>query len=266
MAQLTSNTAAKTVQKDKMSGHSKWASIKRKKAVTDSKRGALFTKLAKEIQIAVKAGGGADPEANFKLRLAIQRAKSANMPNDNIDRSIAKASGEGENAQLNEVSYEGYGPGGVAVLVQTVTDNRNRTVSAIRHEFTRAGGNLGETGSVAWQFEAKGTITVGLIGDEEELTLLAIDAGADDVESLDTVLDLQTEPNILEEVRKKLEERGVEIENADISMIPKATLSLDTSDAKKTLHLLDRLEELEDVQRVYSNGEFTDEILANYDN
>ncbi len=247
-----------------MSGHSKWASIKRKKAVTDSRRGALFTKLAKEIQIAVKAGGGPDPETNFKLRLAIQRAKSANMPNDNIDRSIAKAAGGGDSEQLDEVNYEGYGPGGVAVLVQTVTDNRNRTVSEIRHEFTRAGGNLGETGSVAWQFEVKGTITIGVNDNEEELTLLAIDAGADDVESLDTVLDLQTKPNTLENVRKKLEEHGVPIENADIAMIPKSTLSLETSDAKKTLHLLDRLEELEDVQRVYSNIEFKDEILENY--
>ena len=247
-----------------MSGHSKWASIKRKKAVTDSRRGALFTKLAKEIQIAVKAGGGPDPEANFKLRLAIQRAKSANMPNDNIDQAIAKASGGGDSEQLDEVNYEGYGPGGVAVLVQTVTDNRNRTVSEIRHEFTRAGGNLGETGSVAWQFEAKGTITIGINDNEEELTLLAIDAGADDVESLDTALDLQTKPNTLEDVRKKLEEQGVSIENADIAMIPKSTLSLETSDAKKTLHLLDKLEELEDVQRVYSNIEFKDEILENY--
>ena len=152
----------------------------------------------------------------------------------------------------------------VAVLVQTVTDNRNRTVSEIRHEFTRAGGNLGETGSVAWQFEAKGTITIGINDNEEELTLLAIDAGADDVESLDTALDLQTKPNTLEDVRKKLEEQGVSIENADIAMIPKSTLSLETSDAKKTLHLLDKLEELEDVQRVYSNIEFKDEILENY--
>ena len=245
-----------------MSGHSKWSTIKRKKGAKDAKRGAEFTRLGKDITLAARDGG--DINMNAALRLAVKKARSSNMPNDNIDRAIAKASGGGDSEQLDEVNYEGYGPGGVAVLVQTVTDNRNRTVSEIRHEFTRAGGNLGETGSVAWQFEAKGTITIGVNDNEEELTLLAIDAGADDIESLDTVLDLQTKPNTLEDVRKKLEEQGVSIENADIAMIPKSTLSPETSDAKKTLHLLDKLEELEDVQRVYSNIEFKDEILENY--
>ena len=247
-----------------MSGHSKWSTIKRKKESADNKRGAIFTKLAKEIQLAAKAGGG-DTETNFKLRLAVQRARSANMPRDNIDRAIAKATGGGEADQLDEIFYEGYGPGGTAILVTAATDNRNRTVAEIRHEFTRAGGNLGENGSVAWQFESKGTIAVALNGhDEDEVVLTAIDAGAEDVDASDGAVEVQTAASDLEAVRQALDEAGLTIEHADMAMVPTTTISLDEGTAKQTLRLLDGLEELEDVQRVYSNADFDEELLESY--
>lgn len=247
-----------------MAGHSKWAQIKRKKGVVDAKRGALFTKLAREIAIAARAGGP-DPAANFKLRLAVQRAKAANMPNDNIDRAIQKATGSGENENLEELTYEGYGPGGTAILVSVVTDNRNRTVAEVRHQFTRAGGSLGEAGSVAWQFEPKGVITVPVeTRDPDEVALLAIDAGAEDVQVQDGSVEIQTEPSSLEDVRKQLEAQGFEVENADFAMIPKTTIELDEKTAIQALRLLDSIEELEDVQRVYSNADFSEEALAAY--
>ena len=247
-----------------MSGHSKWSTIKRKKAVADNKRGAIFTKLAKEIQLAAKAGGG-DTETNFKLRLAIQRARTSNMPNDNIERAIAKATGGGDAEQLDEVSYEGYGPGGTAILVTTVTANRNRTVAEIRHEFTRAGGNLGESGSVAWQFESKGSIAVALDGqDEDEVVLAAIEAGAEDVDTGEDAVEVQTAPGELEAVRQALDEAGLTIEHADMAMVPTSTITLDEGTAKQALRLLDGLEELEDVQRVYCNADFDEELLASY--
>ena len=203
-----------------MSGHSKWSTIKRKKAAADSRRGALFTKLAKELQLAASAGGG-DPDANFKLRLAVQRAKAANMPNDNIARAIAKATGGGDGEQLQEVSYEGYSPGGAAILVSAATDNRNRTVAAIRHEFTRVGGSLGENGSVAWQFESLGAITVALDGhDEDDIALAAIEAGAEDVETADGAVEVQTAPGALEATRQALVDAGYTVEHADLVMIP----------------------------------------------
>ena len=247
-----------------MSGHSKWSTIKRKKAAADNKRGALFTKLARELQLAARAGGP-DPDANFKLRLAVQRAKAANMPNDNIARAIAKATGGGESDQLQEVSYEGYGPGGAAILVTAVTDNRNRTVAAIRHEFARAGGSLGENGSVAWQFEPRGALSVALDGhDEEAIALAAIEAGAEDVETSDGALEIQTAPADLETVRQALADAGYAVEHADLAMVPTVTLPLEKGAAGQTLRLLDGLEELEDVQRVYSNVDFDDELLARY--
>ena len=249
-----------------MSGHSKWSTIKRKKEAADNKRGALFTKLAKELQLAAKSGGP-DPDANFKLRLAVQRAKAANMPNDNISRAIAKATGGGDNDQLIEVSYEGYGPGGAAILVTAVTDNRNRTVAAVRHEFTRAGGSLGENGSVAWQFESRGALSVPLSGegdDEDEIALAAIEAGAEDVETADGSVEIQTSPGDLEAVRQALAEAGYAVEHADLSMVPTATIALEKGPAAQTLRLLDGLEELEDVQRVYSNADFDEELLAQY--
>lgn len=247
-----------------MSGHSKWSTIKRQKGANDAKRGAIFTKLSREIIQAAKQGG-ADPGMNFKLRLAIQRAKAQNMPNDNIDRAIAKGTGGGEGEQLDEIQYEGYGPGGTAIIVATLTDNRNRTVAEIRHQFSRGGGNLGENGSVAWQFEAKGLITIPTNGkDPDDLALLAIDAGAEDVDVQDDQVEVKTDPSSLEPVRKALESNGLEIENADFALVPKLTVELETKAAHQVLRLIEALEDLEDVQRVYSNAEFSDEAIESY--
>lgn len=247
-----------------MAGHSKWAQIKRQRGANDAKRGALFTKLSREIIVAAKQGGG-DPAANFKLRLAIQRAKAANMPNDNIERAIAKATGAGNEDNLEEITYEGYGPGGTAIIVSALTDNRNRTVSEVRHAFTRAGGNLGETNSVAWQFEPRGVITITVNGqDPDEIALQAIDAGAADVQVDQDTIEVHTAPSDLESVRKALESAGVEIENSDFSMVPKTLVELDEKTAHSALKLIDALEDLEDVQRVYSNADFSDEVLASY--
>jgi YebC/PmpR family DNA-binding regulatory protein len=247
-----------------MSGHSKWSTIKRQKGAADAKRGAIFTKLSREIIIAARQGG--DPSMNFKLRLAVQRAKAGNMPNDNIERAIAKGSGQGETEQLDEITYEGYGPGGTAILVAALTDNRNRTVAEIRHRFSRAGGNLGETGSVGWQFEAKGVITLPLNGkDPDDLALQAIDAGADDVSVEGDAVEVQTDPGSLEPVRKALESSGIEVENADFAMVPKVTIALDDRTAHQALRLIEALEDLEDVQRVYSNADFSDEAIASYE-
>jgi YebC/PmpR family DNA-binding regulatory protein len=246
-----------------MSGHSKWSTIKRKKGAADAQRGAVFTKLSREIIIAAKQG--ADPAANFKLRLAVQRAKAQNMPNENIERAIAKGAGQGEGEQLDEITYEGYGPGGTAILVATLTDNRNRTVAEVRHRFSRSGGNLGETGSVGWQFEAKGIITIPVKDAEaDDFALQAIDAGADDVSIDDGVLEVQTEPVKLEAVRKTLESAGLEIENADFAMVPKTLIELDEKTAHQAMRLLEGLEDLEDVQRVYSNADFSNEAIASY--
>jgi YebC/PmpR family DNA-binding regulatory protein len=245
-----------------MSGHSKWSTIKRQKG---AKRGAIFTKLSREIIQAAKQGGG-DPGMNFKLRLAIQRAKAANMPNDNIERAIAKGTGSGgADEQLDEIQYEGYGPGGTAIIVSALTDNRNRTVAEVRHQFSRAGGNLGETGSVAWQFEAKGLITIPVNGkDPDDLALQAIDAGAEDVDVHEDLVEVKTEPASLEPVRKALESSGLEIENADFAMVPKMTVELEVKAAHQVLRLIEGLEDLEDVQRVYSNADFTDEAIESY--
>ncbi|HET7737864.1 MAG TPA: YebC/PmpR family DNA-binding transcriptional regulator [Tepidiformaceae bacterium] len=247
-----------------MSGHSKWSTIKRQKGVKDAARGALFTRLSREIIIAAKTGGP-DPSANFKLRLAIQRAKASNVPNDNIERAIAKATGGGDGEQLDEITYEGYGPGGTAILIAALTDNRNRTVSEIRHKFSRAGGNLGETGSVAWQFAAKGLISVPVNGhDADEIALQAIEAGADDVRVDPETVEIETEPASLEAVRKTLETAGLEIENADFAMVPTTTIEVDEKTAHQAMRLIEALEELEDVQRVYTNADFSDEAMNSY--
>jgi YebC/PmpR family DNA-binding regulatory protein len=247
-----------------MSGHSKWATIKRAKGANDAKRGALFTKLSREIIIAAKQGGP-DPSANFKLRLAIQKAKANNVPNDNIERAIAKAAGAGADEHLEEVVYEGYGPGGSAILVSTLTDNKNRTVSEVRHQFTRAGGNLGEAGSVAWQFDAKGLISILLEGaDPDEVALAAIDAGAEDVDIDHEAVEVRTDPSSLEPVRKALESGGFTIEHADFAMVPKTTIELDDRAAHQAMRLIEGLEDLEDVQRVYSNADFSEEAIASY--
>jgi YebC/PmpR family DNA-binding regulatory protein len=247
-----------------MAGHSKWAQIKRQKGANDQKRGALFTTLTREIMQAARQGGP-DPAANFKLRLAVQRARAANMPNDNIERAIARATGSASEDQLDEITYEGYGPGGIAILVSALTDNRNRTVSEVRHQFSRAGGSLGETGSVAWQFEPRGIITIPLEGrDPDEVALQAIDAGAEDVDVQGDVIEVRTDPAALESVRRQLEAAGYQVENADFAMIPKTTIELDEKTAHQALRLIEALEDLEDVQRVYSNADFSDEAIASY--
>ena len=248
-----------------MSGHSKWSSIKHGKAITDARRGQLFTKLAREIIVAARQGGGS-PDANFRLRMAIQRAKENNMPSDNIDKAIKNGTGEGaDQDQMAEVTYEGYGPGGTAILLQTVTDNRNRTASDIRTTFARGGGNLAELGSVAWQFEQKGVVVVEAAREKaEELALVAIDAGAADFETFDSTIYIYSTPGNMEELRKTLAECEATINSSEISMLPKNTVSLDHDAALQTLRLLDRLEELDDVQTVFSNADFPDEVLTRY--
>lgn len=249
-----------------MAGHSRWKQIKRQKAVTDSRRGALFTKLGREISMAVKGGGGPDPAGNARLRLAVQKARDNNMPMDIIERAVAKASGPSDEAQLDEVTYEGYGPGGTAVLVEAVTDNRNRTVAEIRNAFGKAGGNLGEAGSVAWVFSLRGVISVTVPAgkDAEELALAAIDAGAEDFEIDEDLLSLFTRAEDLEAVRRTLEERGIEPSSSEVARIPSTTVALEEKEAVQTLRLLDRLEDLDDVHRVYSNADFPDSVLAAY--
>ncbi|MFQ5880394.1 MAG: YebC/PmpR family DNA-binding transcriptional regulator [Dehalococcoidia bacterium] len=248
-----------------MGGHSHWSQVKRQKGVADAKRGQIFTKLGREIAVAARHGG-ADPEANPRLRLAIQKARESNMPLDTIERAIKRASGQsGEANELIEATYEGYGPGGVAILMTVLTDNRNRAVSEIRTAITRGGGSLGESGSVTWVFEGKGVIAVqaGEV-DAEELALRAIDAGAEDVKVEDDRLEVYTVPESLERVRGALAELGVTPESAEVAMIPKSTVPLSPKDAEAVLRLLDRLEDLDDVQHVYSNAEFPDQVLAEY--
>jgi YebC/PmpR family DNA-binding regulatory protein len=248
-----------------MSGHSKWSTIKRQKGLVDAKRGAIFTKLSREIILAAKQGGG-DPAMNFKLRLAVQRAKGQNMPSDNIERAIAKATGAGQDEQLDEIQYEGYGPGGTAIIVQALTDNRNRTVAEVRHRFSRSGGNLGQDGSVAWQFEAKGLITIPAgSGDPDDVALFAIDAGADDVNVDAETIEVQTDPGNLETVRKALEGHGLHVENADFALVPRVTVDLDEKAQHQAMKLIEALEDLDDVQRVYSNVNFTDDAMASYE-
>jgi len=245
-----------------MSGHSKWSKIKRSKGVADAKRGQIFTKLGREISVAVREGG-ADPENNFRLRLAIQKCRENNMPMDNVNSAIKRASGAGGGgAALIETSFEGYGPGGTAILVQALTDNRNRTLQEIRNAFTRGGGSLAEAGSVAWLFESKGTITVDTgSANGEDIALAAIDAGAEDVSIENGYLEIYTAPNKLELVRKALERAKYTISSAEISMIPKTTLELGEEGALKALKLMDRIEELDDVQRVFSNVDFSDAVI-----
>lgn len=247
-----------------MGGHSHWSQVKRQKGAADARRGQLFTKLGRELTVAARQGG-ADPDANFRLRLAVQRARENNMPNDTIDRAIKRGAGGPDAAELIEATYEGYGPGGVAVLIDVVTDNRNRTVSDIRATMGRAGGNLSEAGSVAWLFESKGLIAVDAAdGNGEDLALTAIDAGAEDVDIQDGRLEVYTRAEDLEKVRQALQEQGVAIESAELTKVPKTTINLGDKEALQALKLLDKLEELDDVQRVHSNAEFPDEVLAAY--
>jgi YebC/PmpR family DNA-binding regulatory protein len=244
-----------------MSGHSKWSKIKRQKGATDIKKGQLFTKLGRELMVAVREGGS-DPEHNFRLRLAIQKCRDNNMPRDNVNTAIKKASGEGGSTQLTETSFEGYGPGGIAILIQALTDNRNRTLQEIRSVFARGGGNLADAGGVSWLFESKGVITMESDqSNAEETALWAIDAGAQDVTIEKDYLEIYTQPNMLETVRKTLEKKNSKIASAELSMIPKTVVGLGKEEALRALRLLDRLEELDDVQRVFSNVDFSDAVM-----
>jgi len=243
-----------------MSGHSKWSQIKRQKGVTDHRRGQVFTKLAREIIVAVKEGGPS-PESNFRLRLTIQKAKDMNMPSDNIERAIKKGSGEGGTAALVEITFEGYGPHGVAVLVDALTDNRNRTVQEVRSLFTRHGGSLATTGSVSWQFDTRGVIVVETDGAQaEELALMAIDAGADDVKDEKGYLEILTTPQNLEAVRKVVEKIKPPL-SAQVMRVAKKTVQLDEKATIQTLKLLDNLEELDDVQSVCANLDYDEAVL-----
>ena len=250
-----------------MSGHSKWSTIKHQKGAADAKRGALFTKLSREIALAVRDGGGTDPDMNFKLRLALDRAKSNNMPLDSISRAVKRGSGEGSDGEtLEEVTYEGYGPGGGAILLQAVTTNRNRTASDVRSAFNRGGGNLGESGCVAWNFDLRGVVTVD-IGDEEkaeELGLLVIDVGAEDIQIDEGVLEIFSPIESLQDVQKAVESEGIAVRNAEMSMVPKTTIALADKEAEQTLRLLDVLEELDDIQKAFTNADFPPEVLERY--
>jgi YebC/PmpR family DNA-binding regulatory protein len=251
-----------------MSGHSKWSTIKHQKGAADAKRGAIFTKLSRDISLAVREGGSGDPEMNFRLRLAIDKAKGNNMPQDNIVRAVKRGTGEGGEGEekLDEVTYEGYGPGGGAILIQAVTPNRNRTASDIRAAFNRGGGNLGESGCVAWNFETKGVISLEIDdGDKaEELGLLAIDAGAEDIIIEEGVLEVHTAPETLLAVQGVLQEEGVTPASSEISMVPKTTVLLQAKEAEQTLKLLDALEDLADIQKAYTSADFPPEVLESY--
>jgi YebC/PmpR family DNA-binding regulatory protein len=250
-----------------MSGHSKWATIKRKKGAADAKRGQLFTKLTREITVAAKEGGG-DPDSNFRLRLAVQKARAENMPADNIQRAIQRGAGGGEGgANFDEIMYEGYGPHGVAFIVQALTDNRNRTVSEVRSIFTKAGGSLGESNSVGWMFEPRGLIYIEPKKgeDPDELSLAAIDAGAEDVSvDDDGQLEIVTQFQDLKHVQDAVTGAGMQVVNAERTMIPKTTMSLDDKGMEQNLRLVERLEELDDVQTVYTNLDLSgaDELIA----
>ncbi len=247
-----------------MSGHNKWSKIKRQKGVEDAKKGQIYTKLTREIILAAREGGG-DLETNFKLRLAVQKAREASMPKDNIERAIERGSGSAEGAVLQELMLEGYGPSGTAILVQTLSDNRNRTVQEVRNVFTRQGGTMGSAGCVAWLFDSKGIISIDASGkDPDDITLQAIDAGADDVKVEDGAIDIYTKPTELELVKKGLEQKKIAASSAELSMIPKTMVEVEEKAAIQTLKLLDKLEELDDVQKVYSNVDFSDQQIEKY--
>lgn len=245
-----------------MSGHSKWSTIKRKKGANDAKRGKIFTRLIKEITVAARMGGG-DSEGNPRLRSAVASAKAENMPKDNIDRAIKKGTGELEGAIYEEITYEGYGPGGVAVLVDCMTDNKNRSVADIRHAFSKSGGNLGESGCVSWMFDKKGSMLVDKsVIAEDELMDLALEAGAEDVTEEDAVFQIITDPADFDDVRDALEKGGVEFLEASVSMIPQNTIDMDEEKtARQILRLMETLEDHDDVQNVHANFDIPDELM-----
>jgi len=244
-----------------MSGHSKWATIRRKKGALDAKRGKLFTKLIKELTIAAREGGG-DPAGNPRLRLAIDNAKAANMPADNIERAIKKGTGELEGTTISELTYEGYGPGGIALLVEVATDNKNRTVAEVRHIFSRHSGNMGESGSVAWMFEKKGIITLPKQGkSEDDIMELVLNAGAEDMRTEDEYFEIQTDVESFESVRKALAEKKLAMDNASLQWIAKNTVNIAGENAEKMMKLIEGLEDCDDVQNVYSNADFDEEFI-----
>lgn len=252
-----------------MSGHSKWAQIRRSKGVNDSRRGQLFTRLGRELVVAVREGGSGDPDANFRLRVAVQHARDANMPLDNIERSIKRAVSGSEGNNLEEITYEGYGPGGTAILVQTLTENRNRTVAEVRNAFNRNAGNMGENGCVDWLFENKGVIEVEVDGhDPDELSIEAIDLGADDVEPYnegDEVLIVYTDPSDTEKVSQALQDKKYVVRKSETTMVPKTKVELaDEKVAHQAIRLIERLEDLDDVQNVYTNADFSEDFAASY--
>ncbi len=244
-----------------MAGHSKWAQIKRKKAVVDQRRGKLFTRLIKEISISAREGGG-DPEGNPRLRLAIQTAKDANMPQENITRAIQRGTGELPGTQYEEIVYEGYGPGGVAILMESVTDNRNRTVAEIRHLLSKHNGRLGEAGSVAWMFTKKGIIRVptGSI-DEDDLLQIVIEAGGDDYQPTDDFFEITTSPEQFEKVKQALSEKNIATESAELKMEPNSNIRVEGKEAEQVIKLIEALDEHDDVQNLYANFDIDDEVF-----
>ncbi len=245
-----------------MSGHSKWHGIKHKKAKADAIRGRLFTKLIKEITVAARHGGG-DPGGNPRLRTAILAAKAANMPADNIDRAIKKGTGELPGVSYEECVYEGYGPGGVAVLVDALTDNKNRTTSELRKVFSKSGGNMGESGCVAWMFAKKGLIQVEAAkADEEKLMSVALEAGAEDMQRAESMFEVTTAPNDFEGVRDAVQKAGIPIASAEVTMVPQNTLRIEGRQAQQMLQLMEELEEHDDVQHVYANFDIPEEVMA----
>jgi len=248
-----------------MSGHSKWANIKHRKGKQDSQRAKIFTKIGKEIIIAAKQGGG-DPEVNARLKVVIQKARSVNMPMDNINRTIQKATGELAGVNYEEITYEGYGPGGTAVMLDILTDNRNRTAGDIRHLFSKFGGNLGEAGCVAWMFKKQGVMTIdkeGLGKDHDEIMMIALDAGAEDMTEEEETFEITCAPEDFETVEAAVREAGLNPSVAEVTMVPENTVALEGDDAVKMLKLMDALEDHDDVQDVYANFDIDDEVLNN---
>jgi len=244
-----------------MSGHSKWSTIKRKKGAADAKRGKMFTKLIKEITIAARENGG-DPGANPRLRLAIDNAKAANMPADNIERAIKKATGELEGVTYNEITYEGYGPGGVAMLIEVATDNKNRSVAEVRHLFCKYNGSMGENGSVAWMFDRKGIITLPIQNKtEDKIMEIVLDAGAEDLQTEEDYFEVQTDLESFEPVRKALVAADILIENASLQWIAKNTVNVSGDDAEKVMKIIEAMEDSDDVQNVYSNADFDEDLI-----
>jgi YebC/PmpR family DNA-binding regulatory protein len=248
-----------------MSGHSHWDNIKHQKRKEDRRRGKLFTKLVREITVAARQGGG-DPEFNIQLRMAIEKAKEGNMPKENIERAIKRGTGELEGTNLEEVVYEGYAPNGIAVLVHTVTDNRNRTASQLRKAFSAGGGSLAEAGAVQWQFDRKGYVAIKYDGvDQENVFDIVVEAGAEDIEFGDELIEIYADLRHFAEVRKALEEAGIPTEAARLTMVPKNTLSLSDAETLRVMRVIDALEDLDDVQEVHYNMNITDEVIAKYE-